>query len=343
MVKHPWRKLTIVKDPAGALTAEITIDSVAVNEGETLDQSFIFIRFQSGDNNIYHYYFTDISRGIARYFPREGYATRWYGKYIDFIGYIHPRGFTWGFSTFATTLMENLSKNPDSLRGFFHDELIRHFEFYLEHQSPYGLLPYLYLDGNLARQTKDTTQIYPNFLFAQAGVTDLGFAREFIPTLPKDERLAIFKDISRIDSLYDPTKPLSWTVVLPNGSYWFEYSNLWKSEGYLTRVINSHVTALRVALEMEDMAVRMNSETEMAFWDNVVKKGTDAFVDCVSDEKNWATTPAGAYELVYAIGGQPTQHYQQGITAELTVVMNQGLLTYRKDDIVREFFNRKPK
>ncbi len=332
---HLKRDVSLAVNPDGTIVVQIEIEPVKLEKGETVDQNFTVVDLGMSDNRITDYISPSTVDYYGRYNPVEGYSTHWYGKKNGF-DQVHDDGFTWGFSTYARPFMEYfLHLNADSLHGYFKEEMMRHLAYFLERSNDYGLLPFTIIPIYLVNQTKEVDKIGTDFMFAQAGVGDIEFAREFVPSLPPDEATRVFGKLSRLKTLFDPANRLSWTLTLPSGGYWFEYSNLWKSEGYINYIINTHVTALRIAYNMRALAQRLGQSSDVDFWNDIVRKGTDGLMWYVGDPKNWGKAQNGNRELNYKIGQPPHGEYQKTITEDLTDVLKAGLMDYRRDEIVR--------
>jgi hypothetical protein len=335
VIMHLKRSLHIAANPDGTIAVDVSIDSVNVNAGETIDQYFTFVNLGPDDNRITNYISPSMADYYGRYNPVEGYSTHWYGKKNGFED-IHDDAYTWGFTTYARPFMEfYLHSNQDSLHGYFREEMIRHFDYFLERSNQYGLLPYTILPKSLISQTKNAKKIYTDFMFAQAGVGDVEFARDFVPSLPSEEAVRVYQQVARLRTLYDPKNPLSWTIIMPSGAYWFDYSNLWKSEGNSNTIINTHVTAFRIAVDMRALSHRLGQSADYDFWDDIVRKGTDGLLWFVQDQKNWGKGESGKRELNYKVGQAPHGEYHKTITEDLVDVVNAGLIDYRKDEIVK--------
>jgi hypothetical protein len=315
------------------ISAEVWSDSVKGAEGETFDQYFTLISLHRHDFNAENYFSKVIESYNSRYFPVEGFSNKGSSQKNGF-GTIHDQGYSWGFSTWGMGYGKNLRNlGNDTIHGICRDELIRHFIYYNQHMSLYGLLPFTIIPDYLVVQTKEKERIPSDFMFGQGGAEDVDFASKIIPTLPSNERGEMFKRVSRLKILFDPAEPMSWTRQLPSGEYWFEYSNLWKSEGYLNYIINTHVTALRIAIHMKDLAHKMGAEEDEAFWGQIVQKGTDGMLWFVNDPNNWGVSTSGHRELVYKKGAKPGHVYYQFIVDDLTYLLDSGLLTYRAAEV----------
>jgi hypothetical protein len=332
--QKPARKLRFVRDNNDQLIMELTVGPVRATQGETLDQYFVIASFENGDNKLIHYIKPELANYYGRYFPHEGYSTNWYSPAEGYTQ-VHENGYKWGFSTYANSFMKFfLQQSSDSLHKYFWDEMVRHFNYFIERQSKYGLLPFRLLPQYLIDQTKEKNKIFTDFMFAQAGVGDIDFAGKLLPVLPEEEANVIYLRLARLKTLYDPEETKSWTMRLPSGAYWFEYSNLWKAEGYNNFIINTHVTALRVAVHMEAIAQHFGKSGDSGFWDNIVRKGTDGLLWFLQDEHNWTTRPDGTFELAYKKGGSPVREYHKFTIEELRYLLNSGYLTYKKNNIL---------
>ncbi|MEW5797650.1 MAG: hypothetical protein AB1728_01465, partial [Bacteroidota bacterium] len=110
----------------------ITFDTIIVAPGQTFDHMFIVAITDIECGNI----FTDeLLEKFGFYSPVEGYSTRRFTGIKGF-EFLPAKAWTWGWATFPNQYMKYLLTKNDSLyHGYFLDEKIRHFVYFLEHQS----------------------------------------------------------------------------------------------------------------------------------------------------------------------------------------------------------------
>jgi hypothetical protein len=165
-------------------------------------------------------------------------------------------------------------------------------------------------------------------------VSDIEFAADVIPTLGMAERMRYYREISRVSTLFRLDGEYSWTEALPDGGFWFQYSNLWKQKGERDHIVNTHVTALRIAANMFALARIMNITSDVDFWRNVVYRGTDGLLWFVADPANWGAGAGGVRELNYAVGARPHGSYHLDIIREVQSLLSNGLLEYKKAEVM---------
>jgi hypothetical protein len=321
-----------------ALDLRVDVDSVTAKVGETLDEYFVIVPLSGNDFNpvdYCNYNIYDISE--TRYFPVEGISTDDYTRGKDYTNLspdLHYMGYVWGWSTKMNYYFIKLSNYPDSaFHGFVWDQKVIGFERYVETASKYGLIPYTLFPETFKRQTKEPNKYFTDFMFAQSGVACVDFARELVPRLSTGENQQMYEFLSKLKTVFDPSDKMSWTFVLPDGSYWFEYSNLWKSEGHDLFIINTHITALRIAACMHALADSLGDKSDEAFWNNLVVKGTNGLLWFITNPKNWSLSSDGHREIAYAAGTPPHADYYPKETKELEYMITSGLLTYRASEI----------
>jgi hypothetical protein len=323
-------KLTSEQDD---ILMEVWSDSVKGVKGETFDQYFTIISLLQGDLDANNYYSPIVETSNSRYFPVEGFTFKGPTQAQGFKT-IHEEGFSWGFPTSNFSYGKNLRKiGIDTIHGICRDDLIRHFFYFYKHTTKYGLLPFTILPSYMVEETKEKEKISSDFMFGQAGAEDVDFASKIIPTLTGREKAMLYDRISRLRVLFDPAEKLSWTIQLPTGEYWFEYSNLWKSEGDTNYIVNTHVTALRIAIHMRDLSHKMGVEKDESYWAQLVEKGTDGLLWFIKNPKNWGITAAGHRELGYKIGIRPLHNYHNFLVDDLMYLLDTNLMTYRADEV----------
>ncbi len=317
----------------------VTIDSVDAEQGETLDEDFVIVAASGDDLDPLHYGnypIYDISE--TRYFPVEGLSTYDYTSNKDFTLLspdLHYYGYIWGWSTKINQYYSSLSNYPDSaFHGAVCDQKVRGFERFIETASKYGLIPYTLFPESFRKQTTEPEKYFSDFMFSQAGVPCIDFARELVPELSEAENWQIYLLLDRVKMLFEPDEKMSWTINLPDSSYWFEYSNLWKSEGHIIYVINTHITALRIAACMCALSDSLGNKAEEAFWNDVVKKGTGGLLWFITNPKNWYLAQKGDRELGYSMGAPPLKEYFAYEMKELKYLIDTHLLNYRIDEIL---------
>jgi hypothetical protein len=294
-----------------------SIDSVNASANETLDYYLLLTGIQKGER-VADYYDSGVQRNNGYYFPREGYSTKAYSSQPGF-SMLRSNGYCWGWSTFSYPYGKYLRSFPsESRNGFYFDERVRHVTYFLDRQSAFGLIPYTIMPEYLSARTKGAKKGIDEFMFAQTGIWDFECIREISAIAGRDIVKPLYKKLNSISTLYQPGSKVTWTVSLNDSTRWFEYSNLWRSEGIILYVLNTHVTALHLAMLQWKLSEEIGTAAEIDFWERMVRAGINGIKWYIHDPENWRRTATGDGKvLAYQYHGEPSVQYQQFVKDEL--------------------------
>jgi hypothetical protein len=228
-----------------------------------------------------------VLRGL-RYFPEEGYS------FVEN---------TWGNLTHVAALLQTYLPTYDETGHIFWRDLgVRHFQFFLDRADDTGLVPYL-LDPShpwamiLGRPAE---QFHHLLHFPPVGEDVLRFAQRFLAEIAADEgdRWRVYRQLQRMQDLFDPAGPVTWTHVLEDGVYWFNYFDGFRAVGYNSFVLYTHAAALLCATHQRELARQMGVERDARFWETVTQRGTDGLLWFAAQD--WAWTPEDPNEVRYS-------------------------------------------
>jgi hypothetical protein len=273
---------------------------------------------------------------FCRYYPFEGFSVSDINVKNGFPS-IPQGGFSW-FPTRDSDRMKQLrAEYKLSNAQIWKDEQTRQYLNFLLRSGEYGLAPYKVLPAYLIDQTSDKSRIYTDFLFAQSGAENIAYAMTLMPNISDADRRTDLALLQRLKRLYDPADNLSWTLALSDTSYWFEYTNLWKKQGYRPFIVNTHASALRIAVAMERLSIDYGSKQDVDYWTNVVNRGINGLIEYLADTGNWDRSHDGKPMLAYKRHTKETPHFDYyGFTVkEVTAALDLLQRDYKKQQVMK--------
>ncbi len=305
----------------GNVQVSFSIDSLDVRSGETIDWHFFLVPYTCGTDSTLSEFggiFSTYKEAYHSlyYYPLEGYCTDALNVSNGF-SHIPKGGFTW-WPTLEASYVPMLRKECHlSGARIWQDELIRHYVSTIYKSGDYGLPPYKVLPDYLIQQTKNQQRLYTSFFFAQSIAEDAVTALALFPKMTVRDRRAELSLLERMKRVYDPLDSLSWTLVLQDSLYWFEYCNLWKTAGYTPFIINTHATALKLAATMERLSESFGNKHEIIFWRRTVDRGFQGLIWYMSNPTGWDTTTSMRPQLAYKKGGYALSNYSDFTIKEI--------------------------
>jgi hypothetical protein len=281
--------------------------------------------------------FMDYSNGqrllkMARYFPRE------FSSHMDSSGwdYGHAGGHGWGCTTLT---MKAIRVDPLSKTALDRDHALRMLTFFVEYAGPQGAPWDCYTWRGAAAEMGDPALLY-KVVFCQYWEWRLGEFRSLLRNstlLTASEKARLYRDLQRAKYVFDPRSPGSWTVIFPDGSYWFDYfdqpptprrKNLF--------IINTQTTSLGNVGEFALMAREMGQPRDEAWWTEVFRKGVDGTLWAMAQDFMW--TPWDKNEVVYGgKSGGPQGYARYMVSAWLPQVLHLDVelgLEHRLDELL---------
>lgn len=247
---------------------------------------------------------------MARYFPRE------FSSHMDSSGwdYGHPGGHGWG-CTNAT--MKGIRVNPLAATALQRDHALRMLTFFVEYAGPQGAPWNCYTWRGGAMRMGDPALQYRS-VFCQFWEWRMGefrslFANSELVTAAEKARL--YADLQRARHVFDPHSPGSWTVTLPDGSYWFDYFDqppTRRRENLF--IVNTHTTSLGNAGEFALMAREMHRPADEAWWSEIFTRGIDGLLWATAQDFMW--TEWDPNEVVYGGRSGGPQGYARYMVSE---------------------------
>jgi hypothetical protein len=318
-----------------------SVDSLGANQGQTIDCYFFIVPFHGlvddGLRALDGIYDGSVwAFSYCRYYPFEGFSVSDINVKNGFPS-IPQGGFSWFPTRDSDRMMHLRAEYKVSNAQIWKDEQTRQYENFLLKSGEYGLPPYKVLPAYLIDQTSDKSRIYTDFLFAQSGAENILYAMILMPNISDADRGTDLALLQRLKRLYDPADNLSWTIAASDTSYWFEYTNLWKKQGYRPYIVNSHATALRIAVGMERLSRDYGTKNDVDYWTSVVNCGINGLIEYLADTGNWDKSHNGKSMLAYKRHGEAAEHfdYYSFTVKEVTAAFELLQRDYKKQQVMK--------
>ncbi len=253
---------------------------------------------------------------MLRYAPQEFASWQDAGS-LD-LTYGHLSGLAWGN---MTATMKGIRVDPLAEGALRRDLATRLLTFFLEKGAPYGAPTNLVTVRSLAEQLEKPALIR-DAVFCQYWEFRMEEFRRWLSSdrLRPGEKVQVFTELQRAQTLFEPSSTRTWTSVLPKGGLWFDYFN--HPMVGRPKVINTHLTSLNIAGDFLRLAVEQKNADADRFWRRTFLGGLRGLLEVVTAESAWLSDEHDENELRYAVsGGGPRSYHHYTITAWLPHLM----------------------